>query len=253
MASRLQAAPRVEPRVYPAGRAVVLHGVAAPGLAGRRLVVEGRRVQAVRFGRVSLLIAFVAQDEYAGDELERRRCDAVWLRSEARIHERAVERAAAHGAIVPARLLTVFAHPASLEEMATEFSARMCRSLTRLGGKKEFALHAYAGPHAAPGGDAYLLRVTAHAARATRLVLPKGHDAIRHELQEIWRTCGGLATAVRRIEGAPARGLLGSIALMVPESESATLKLHVSNASIGAAAFGMTYYLEGPRAPFSFV
>src|ERR1700676_1986902 len=123
MASRLQTAPRVEPRIYPAGRAVVLYGVAAPELAGRRLVIEGRRIQAVRFGRLSLLIAFVAQGEYAGEELERHRCDAVWLRNEARIHERAVERAAAHAAIVPARLLTVFAHPASLEETVTEFSA----------------------------------------------------------------------------------------------------------------------------------
>jgi len=253
MAPRLQTAPRVEPRVYPAGRAVVLHGVAAPELAGRRLVVEGRRIQAVRFGRLALLISFVAQDEYAGEELERRRCDAVWLRNEARIHERAVERAGVHAAIVPARLLTVFAHPAALEETATEFSARMCRSLTKLGGKKEFALHAFCGPHAAPGVDSYLLRVTAHAARAARLALPKVNEEIGRELGEIWRACGLLATSVRRVEGAPSRGLLGSIALLVPDADAETLKLHVSNASIGAAAFGVTYYLEGPRAPFSFV
>jgi hypothetical protein len=253
MAPRLQTAPKVEPRVYPAGRAVVLHGVAAPELAGRRLVVEGRRVQAVRFGRLALLIAFVAQNEYADDEVERRRCDVVWLRNEARIHERAVERAATHGTIVPARLLTVFAHPAALEETATEFYARMSRTLTRLGGKNEFALHAYGGPHAPPGGEPYLLRVSARATRAARLALPKVKDDVARELQAILKTCGALATAVRRVEGATARGLLSSVALLVPESESETLKLHVTNASIGASALGVTYYLEGPRAPFSFV
>ncbi len=253
MAARLQTAPRVEPRVYPAGRAVVLHGIAAPELAGRRLVVEGRRVQAVRFGRLALVIAFVHQNDYAGDELERHRCDPLWLRAEARIHERAVQRAGAQAAIVPARLLTVFEHPAALEETATEFYARMCRSLTRLGGKQEFALHAYAGPHAAPGGESYLLRVSAHATRSTRVALPKAKDDVARELKAIWQTCGTLATAVRRIEGSPARGLLGSLALLVPESEAETLKLHVSNASLGAAPHGITYYLEGPRAPFSFV
>jgi hypothetical protein len=251
--ARLQAAPKVQPRIYPAGRAVVLHGVAAPELAGRRLVIEGRRVQAVGFGRLALVIAFVNQNDYAAEELERRRADPLWLRTEARIHERTVERASLQAAIVPARLLTLFTHPAALEETAREFYARMCRSLTRLGAKKEFVLHAFAGPHAPPGGEPYLLRVTAHVARSTRCEAPKAKGEIARALQEIWRTCGALATAVRRIEGASARGLVGSLALLVPDSETEKLKMLVSKASIDAAALGVSYYLEGPRAPFSFV
>ena len=253
MAPRLQTAPKVHPRIYPAGRAVVLHGVAAPELAGRRFTIEGRRVQAVRFGRLTLVIAFVSQNDYTGDELERRRSDPVWLRIEARIHERAVQRASLQAAMVPARLLTIFTHPAALEETAREFYARMCRSLTRLGGKQEFVLHAFAGPHAPPGSEAYLLRVTARVARSTRSEAPRAKDEIARALAEIWRTCGALATAVRRIEGAPGRGLLGSLALLVPDSDAESLRMLVSKASIEAAPHGMTYYLEGPRAPFSFV
>jgi hypothetical protein len=250
--ARAQTAPTVQPRVYPAGRAVIFHGFGAPELAGRRFTVEGRRVQALRYGRLALLVAFVGQTEYAPNEIERRRSDETWLRLEARVHERAVERANLHGALVPARFLSIFPHPAALEEAATEHYARWCRTLTRLGAKREFVVHAFAGPHVAPGGTPYLLRVVANASRSPRVMTPKLGVEIVTQLQALWRTCGALATGSRRILGPPMRGALGSVAYLVPEHQAGALRTAIARASEAGAAAGLTYYMEGPRAPFTF-
>jgi hypothetical protein len=247
-----QVAPRVQPRVYPAGRSVVFHGFGVPELAGRRFTIDGRRMQALRFGRLALLVSFVDATAFAPEEVERQRCDVDWSAREARLHERAIGRALAHGTFVPARFLSVFAHPLALEEAAAEHYARWCRSLTRLGGKREFALHVYAGPHAALGGDPYILRVAAHASRSMRIALPKVDDAIVAALKELLSGCSAIATAVRRVEGVPARGLLGSSVYLIPEADGDVLRMLVSKASLSGAARGLTYYLEGPRAPFSF-
>jgi len=250
--AKAQTAPTVQPRVYPAGRAVIFHGFGAPELAGRRFTVEGRRVQALRYGRLALLVAFVAQTDYAVDELERRRSDDGWLRIEARVHERTIERASLHGALVPARLLSVFPHPAALEEAATEHYARWCRTLTRLGAKREFVVHAFAGPHVAPGGAPYLLRIVANASRSPRVLTPKLGVEIVTQLQTLWRTCGALATGSRRIVGPPMRGALGSVAYLVPDHQTVALRAALASASESGIAAGLTYYLEGPRAPFIF-
>jgi hypothetical protein len=250
--AKAQTAPTVQPRVYPAGRAVIFHGFGAPELAGRRFTVEGRRVQALRYGRLALLVAFVAQTDYTADEVERRRSDDGWLRIEARVHERAVERANFHGVLVPARLLSVFPHPAALEESVTENYARWCRTLTRLGAKREFVVHAFAGPHVAPGGAPYVLRVVANASRSPRLLTPKLGVEIVTQLQAMWRACGALATGSRRIVGPPMRGALGSVAYLVPEHQASALRSAIATASEIGAAAGLTYYLEGPRAPFVF-
>ncbi len=251
--ARTQTAPRVQPRIYPAGRAVVFHGFGAPQLAGRRFVVDGRRFVAVRFGRLALLISFVDQAAYAPDEIERRRADSDWFRTEARYHERAVARASAMAPFVPGRLLTVFSHPLALEETAAESYARWSRSLTRLGGKREFTLHVFAGPHAAPGGEPYLLRVAARATRSTRVPTPKLADDVAGALEEVRGSCEAQATALRRIAGAPARGLIAAVVYLVDEEKCELLKMLVTKAALAGKALGLTYYLEGPRAPFSFV
>ena len=78
---------------------MLLFAVGSPELASRRYTIEGRRVQAIRFGRLALLLGYVDQAAYASEELERRRDGLPFLRTEARIHERAVERASALGAV----------------------------------------------------------------------------------------------------------------------------------------------------------
>ena len=231
----------------------MLHGIGEPSFAGRRYTIEGRRVQAVLFGRLALLVSYVDQAAYARDEVERRREDENWLRGEARLHEHVAARVSAAGSFVPARLLEIFPHRLALEDAAAEHDARWARSLTRFAEKREFALHVFAGPHTAPVNDSYLLRVALHVSKSVRRIPLKASDEIVARVGELWRACAGHATAVRRIEGVPARGSLGSLVYLVAANEAESVPLLVANAAIAGAELGLTYYLEGPRAPFSFI
>jgi hypothetical protein len=185
--------------------------------------------------------------------VERRRADENWLRSEARLHEQVAARASGAGSFVPARLLQVFPHRLALEEAAADHEARWSRSLTRFAEKREFALHVFAGPHSAPSSESYLLRVASHVSKSVRRIPLKASDEIVARVGELWRACAGHATAVRRIEGVPARGSLGSLVYLVAASEAESVPLLVAKASVAGAELGLTYYLEGPRAPFSFI
>jgi Gas vesicle synthesis protein GvpL/GvpF len=249
--SKPQTAPS-SARIYPAGRAVLLHAYGSAELAGRRFAIEGRRIQAIRYGRLALLVGFADQAAYAPEAIERNRNEPGWLETEARIHERAVERAAVHVPVVPARLLSVYSHPEALEQAARSAYVRWSRSLARLSGKREYVLHAFVGPHAPPGGEAYVLRVSSRAGRSARAPVPKAQPEISSEVQALWRVCGGIASAARALHRPTARGALGSIAYLFDEERSAAAREHVEQSSQSGAPLGISYYLEGPRLPFTF-
>ncbi len=241
------------PRVYPVGRAVLLLAVCAPALAGRRIAVDGRRVQAMRIGRLSLLLSFVDQEAYAPAEVERKRCDPVWLAAEARVLEQAVERVRPAGAVVPFPLLTAFSHAAELEDHARERYAKWSRSLARLGAKRECVVHLYAGPHAPPGGEPYLLRVTQRAGRAPRVPAFEAPAPTLEHAQRVWQACTEVASATRRVRTAGRRGALWSAAFLLGEDCVETLARTLDGFSAAGAALGVTAHLEAPRAPFTFV
>jgi hypothetical protein len=245
--------PTVRPRVYPAGRAVILLAVCAPELAGRRLAIEGNRIVAVGFGRLALLLTFVDQHAYSLEEIERKRTDASWLNSQARLLEQAVERARASVAVLPMRLLTVFPHSGALEEAALEHYARWSRALTRLGPKRECVVHLYAGPHAPPGGEPYLVRISQRSSRTARLPAIKADPAVVAHALALWGACTRIATATRRVQTGSRRGALWSAALLVNERDVAALAALVRGSAENGARLGLSAYIEIPRAPFTFV
>jgi hypothetical protein len=232
---------------------VVLLAVCAPELAGRRLAIEGHRVQAIRFGRLALLLAFVDQHDYSLEEIERKRDDAGWLSSQARLLEQAVERARTNAAVLPMRLLTVFAHSGALEEAAREHYARWSRALTRLGPKRECVVHVYAGPHAPPGGEPYLVRISQRSSRTARVPALKADAAVAAHALQLWGACTRVATATRRVQTGNRRGALWSAALLVNERDVATLAALVRGSAENGAPLGVSAYVELPRAPFTFV
>ncbi|MDQ2908404.1 MAG: GvpL/GvpF family gas vesicle protein [Candidatus Eremiobacteraeota bacterium] len=239
--------------LHPAGRAVTLYAACGPELAGRRLLVNGRRVAAVRFGRVALLLAYVDPVQYAPSELERRRADAAFLAHEVRIHERAVERASAHGSVLPLHPLTVVTGTNDLEAYAREHAARWTRALTRLGDKREYAVHLYVGPHHVPLAEPYLLRVSGRATRSNRAPAIEARSDIAEHAQSVWGACSALAQSLRAVPSPERRGALWSAALLVAPGDVAPLAEAVERSCAAGAPLGITAYLEGPRAPFTFV
>ncbi len=240
-------------RIHPAGRAVALFAVSSRELAGRRIVVDGRRISALATGRLALLLCYVDPIEYGPGELERRRLDVAWQANEARIHERAVERASVHGSVLPLRPLTIVPDASALEAYAREHAARWSRSLARLSEKRECAVHLYAGPHVGSLDAPYLVRVVQRATRTSRTPALDATPEIAAYAQRLWGACTALAQAVRRVDSASRRGALWSAALLVAESDLEALREMLERTARQGNALGVTAYLEGPRPPFSFV
>ena len=240
-------------RLHPAGRAVALFAVASSDLAGRRLVVDGRRVSALRSGRLALLLSYVDRAEYAPLELERRRLDVAWQANEARIHERAVERAGVHGTVLPLRPFTIVPDASALEAFAQANAVRWSRALARLGAKRECAVHLLAGPHASPLDEPYLVRVVQRATRSTRPPVVEAEGQVADFAQRTWAACAALAGSVRRVGTGKRRGALWSAAFLIAQNDLPQLAATLQTSASQGAALGVSTYLEGPRAPFSFV
>jgi len=248
-----RSAPNVGARVYPAGRAVVVLGACAPEVSGRRLTIEGRRVQAVRFGRLALLLSFVDGAAYTPESIERMRDDAAWLAGEARLLENAVERVRVLGAVLPMPLLTVYSHPETLEESAREQYRKWSRSLTRLGTKRECVVHLFVGPHVPPGGAPYVVRIALRASRTGRPPSLKGRSPAIEHARSVWRSCVEASVATRRVPTSGERGALWSGVMLLEESSVEALAAIVKGGVSAGLPLGVTAYLEAPRAPFSFV
>lgn len=231
----------------------MLLGVGAADLAGRRLTVDGRRVQTVRYGSLALGVAFVDRGAYEPSEIARKRGEPAWLGAEARALERAVDRLASAGDVLPMKLLTVFPHADALEAAAAEHHARWARALGRLGDKRECVVHVYGGPHVPPGADAYVARVSGAATRATRMPAFAGDAETIDSLQSLWRDLASMANASRRVAPMPARGARFTQAYLVGAGDVAALGARVERFNAAATGAGLIAYLEGPRRPFSFV
>jgi hypothetical protein len=245
----------VEPRVSPTGRAIAVYAVTSPEVAGRRFTIDGRRMQAVRFGQVALAIAYLDPLEYTGEALEHKRTDPVALAAEARVQEHVAERLGRLGTVLPQALLTVFADMPGLEAAARTQHQRWNRALARLAEKDEYSLRLFVGPHLRESPEPYVLRVSERAMRRSRLVEPRsGADvaAVGEHVRALWEACTVKAAAVRTIKTPGGRGPVLSAAFLVARSERDAFALLVSEHRLRGSELGITYYLEGPLAPFTF-
>lgn len=241
------------PRIYPAGRAALLLGICAPELAGRKLDIEGRRVAAIGYGRIALLVSFVEPGDYEPERLAGMRADGASFATEARVLETAVERASATARVIPARVLTLFPDTDSLEAAALENGPRWARSLARLGTKRECVVHVYAGPHVAPGPESFVARVADRAVRGGRAPVVRGDEHIVAHATALWRSCSDVAIATRRVPPSPLRGALWTATFLLAEPDVAAFETLVERSSERGAACGVTAHFEGPRLPYSFV
>jgi hypothetical protein len=231
-------------------RAYHLVGIAEEEFIGKRLRVEGERISFTRCDRIALILRTVDADIWTPQVLELKKNDTAWLERETRLHEAIVARAMMQGTVVPVQPFTVFADSSALDVAARSQYTRFRRSLTRIAGKAEWAVHIYRGPHRLPELSPYLLR--------TSLARPheeKGKPVRPHSehVTQVWKACSALATAARRIEALfdPRQLFCGTFLVTATrrdEFREALEKLHPL-----AKELGLTYYLEGPRPAFNFI
>ncbi|MBV8354712.1 MAG: GvpL/GvpF family gas vesicle protein, partial [Candidatus Eremiobacteraeota bacterium] len=181
---------RAQAPLAPVDRHLHLLGVADESLCGRRMRVEGERITVTRFEKIALLLRTVEADTWMPQSLELKKNDGPWLEREARLHEAILARAMAQGTVAPARPFTVFTDPPHLEAGAREQYTRWRRTLSRIAGKSEWALHVYRGPHGVPPTRPYLLRTTL--ARPHEGEQPKVPRLLGEHVVQVWKACSGL-------------------------------------------------------------
>ena len=231
----------------------VLHllGVADESLAGRRLRVEGERITITRYEKIALVLRSVDAETWSPQSLELKKNDAEWIEREARLHEAIITRAMIQGAVVPVRPFTLFDGSATLETGARGQYTRWRRSLSRIAGKSEWALHVYRGPHVIPPLRPYLLRTTL--ARALEDPPRKVPRPLGDHVVQVWKGCSALATAARRIDALTDPQQLFCAAFLIPHARNEALRDTLERLHPVAKSLGLTYYLEGPRPAFNFV
>ena len=232
-------------------RALHLVAIADEALAGRRMRVEGERITITRYEKIALLLRTVDADTWGPQSLELKRNDRHWLEREARLHEAIVSRAMVQGTVVPVKPFTVYPDSPALDAAARSHYTRFRRSLGRIAGKSEWALHVYRGPHRIPETQPYLLRTTL--ARPQEEPQRKVARALGDHVVQVWKSCSALATAARRIDGMTDAQQLFCATFLVPHGRNDALRETLERLHPAAKALGLTYYLEGPRPAFNFV
>ena len=168
--------------------------------AAGELNVAGVGAGVVRPLRAAGLIALVEdvdEREFGEAALRRNLEDLDWLERAARAHHAVINAAGAHQPVVPMRLATVYACDASVAKTLRDRAADLRAALSRIGGRSEWGVKAFAaapqkpigdqpGPDAGPGA-AYLRRrrsqLTAH--RTTRQEAATSAHAIFVELRRL--------------------------------------------------------------------
>ncbi len=228
--------------------AVQLFGVVPAALAGRRFVAGGPPATAVSFGNLALVIRDVDSAQWNPQALEARRSDHDWLAHEAAIHQRVLERAMHAGPVVPARFWTIFEGRDALDDAVQSNSERWRKALARLAGKQEYCLHVYAGPHLASHHEPYVTRVIPCAVQAQSF-----EGAHAEHLGALWKACSALASASRRIEPLPNGHYVFGATYLLRRSGLREFRAALMRFAVAAREIGLTYYLDGPHPPFTFV
>jgi len=223
-------------------KAVQLFGVVSAELAGRRFVADGKTCSAVAYGNLALVIRDI-------DPAEWNPGDSAWMSHQASVHQRVLERAMHAGTVVPARLCTVFEHRDELDELVRSNAERWQKALARLAGKQEWCLHVYGGPHVASHHEPYLMRVAAASSQAQA---PFEGPAAEH-LSGLLKACSALASGSRRIDPLSNPHYVFGGTFLLRRARLRQFRAALMKYAVAARELGLTYYLDGPHPPFTFV
>jgi hypothetical protein len=249
--------------VYAVGDDAAPDGVI--GLIG----LAGRPVRPVTAHGLAAVVGDVPAGEFGQDALRRNLEDLEWLERTARTHHAIIETVAKEHTVVPMRLATVYSSDEAVAGMLEERAADFRAALTRIKGRAEWGVKAYAttqpeqrqseGGRSEGGrtrtdesGAAYLKRRRAELAarQDTRQQALASADAIYAEL-------GRLAVAARQyplqspeMTGRPASMVLNA-AYLVPDDRADDFADAVTGLAARHPAVQLA--LTGPWPPYSFV
>ena len=182
----------------------VTRGVDPRRLAGRT-GVGGGPTRTVEGGGLVAVVSSVDLDTFGEEALRRNLEDLAWLEAVARAHHDVVDAVGRMGAVVPARLATVYRDDARVAEMLGQRRADFTAVLDRIAGRTEWGVKMYAVPGAEPvatsapapdttgPGAAYLRR-----RREQLSATERTQQAAVRSAEEVHAALGDSAEAARR-------------------------------------------------------
>ncbi|SCL14314.1 Gas vesicle synthesis protein GvpL/GvpF [Micromonospora rhizosphaerae] len=247
------------------GTGVWLHGVVAdadPAVLAGITGMDGRPVRAVRAVGLVAVVSAAPLTEYGEEALRRNLEDLAWLERAARTHHAVVDALSRAGAVVPARLATVYRDDDRVARVLTERRDELAGTLAGLTGREEWGVKGYVVPGAVPRsaepageggtGAAYLRR-----RRAQLTAREEGQRIAAEAAATVHTALAGYAVAARR-HAPQDRRLSGAATAMVLNGAYLIDRAALDGFSelVGALADRhpeLRLELTGPWPPYSFV
>ncbi|MFD2767611.1 GvpL/GvpF family gas vesicle protein [Micromonospora eburnea] len=244
---------------------VWLHGVvaeAAPGTLAGITGIAGTPVRALPAAGLVAVVSDAPLVEYGEEALRRNLEDLAWLERAARAHHGVVDALSRAGAVVPARLATVYRDDDRVAGALAGRRGELADALARLTGREEWGVKGYVVPGATARGEqpaggggpgtAYLRR-----RRAQLTAREEGQRVAADAAVAVHTALAGYAVAARR-HAPQDRRLSGAAAAMVLNSAYLIDRTGLDgfSALIGELADrhpAIRLELTGPWPPYSFV
>ncbi|WP_089157455.1 GvpL/GvpF family gas vesicle protein [Micromonospora sp. NBS 11-29] len=248
----------------PTGTGVWLHAVVAEGPADRTGItgVAGTPVRTVTGPGLAAVVADAPLTEYGEEALRRNLEDLGWLERAARAHHAVVDALSRTGAVVPARLATVYRDDDRVAAMLAERHDELVGTLTRLTGRQEWGVKGYVVPGGTPrvteptgvggAGAAYLRR-----RRAQLTAREEGQRIAADAAAAVHTALAGYAVSARR-HAPQDRRLSGAPTTMVLNGAYLVERAGLDGFSALAGELAdrhpeLRLELTGPWPPYSFV
>jgi hypothetical protein len=257
---------------------VYLYGIAKAALPDSAVEeVEGiapeRPIRVVRGSDAAAIVSDVPADEFSREALTDSLNELPWLEALARSHARVLDHLLSHGAVLPARLATIYRSDDHVREVLDREHATFVRTLDRLQGVREWGVKVsldraglsravedvdeVSGPHVAresSGGAAYLAR-----RQREKRVEERVRGEVRALVHEAHETLSAVSVDARvlaaraKLPGTDAGEVVLSGAYLVArEREDA---FHATVAELGRRFDGhaLAISASGPWPPYNFV
>lgn len=257
-------------------------GIARGRVGGTRRETRASTVSAASARRTStprtatttlrkwLVVADAPLDVYGQLAISRRLSDLDWVARAAVAHEAVVESCMGVPAVLPMKLLTIFANDARARDLMSADSARFDALIRRVAHHQEWGVRVILDVDAAPGRPGLRARRGARRVQPSTdgrayLVRKKArHDAACEQGRRVREAISGLyerlaaqsERAVRRpLTGPPnqTRPLLLDAAFLVPLARARRFRDVVERQARAFALDGYRLMLTGPWPPYSFV
>ncbi|MEU5725707.1 GvpL/GvpF family gas vesicle protein [Micromonospora sp. NPDC047738] len=244
---------------------VWLHGVVAeadPATLAGLTGIAGTPVRTLAAAGLLAVVSDAPLAEYGEEALRRNLEDLAWLERAARSHHAVVDALSRAGAVVPARLATVYHDDQRAARALVERRDELTSTLARLTGREEWGVKGYVVPGATPraeepvggggAGAAYLRR-----RKAQLSAREEGRRVAAEAAATVHTALAGYAVAARR-HAPQDRRLSGAATAMVLNGAYLIDRdgLAAFSALIGALADRhpeIRLELTGPWPPYSFV